>query len=139
SKGATSASANVGARWPRRKRTPEAQSLNPRPALSNGVCSGGIANAPSATTGVSFSNSRRLIFLNFLRLMGSDTIQLCKEFTILPQMGFAGRVKVTLALYQARFLRESSCPLLLKGVDSRESRRLQEVCMVGPERFELPT
>src|SRR3954468_14958813 len=28
--------------------------------------------------------------------MCSATIQLCKEFTILPQMGFAGQAKVTL-------------------------------------------
>src|SRR5204862_6075767 len=64
SKGVTSDSENVGARWPLRKSLAEAQSLKPRAALSNGACSLGIANAPRATTGVSFSNSRRVTLLH---------------------------------------------------------------------------
>src|ERR1700730_7540418 len=64
-KGVSSESINVGARWPERKSFAEAQSLNPSPVLRSGFCSFGMANAPSATTGANFSNSRRLMLLNF--------------------------------------------------------------------------
>ncbi len=63
----SSESANVGAKWPERKSLAEAQSLKPRPPLRSGFCNCGMAKAPSAITGVSFNNSRRLMVLN-LRL-----------------------------------------------------------------------
>src|SRR5260370_718635 len=66
-KGVSSESANVDAKWPERKSVAEAQSLKPSPAFRSGIRSFGIANAPSATTGASFNNSRRLMLLN-LRL-----------------------------------------------------------------------
>src|SRR5580704_11703937 len=65
SKGVNSESANVGAGCPGRNNLPEAQSLKARPFLRSGSRSDGIANAPSAITGATFNNSRRLIFLNF--------------------------------------------------------------------------
>ena len=40
-------------------------SLNASPVLSSGSCTLGIAKPPHATTGVSLSNSRRLMLLNF--------------------------------------------------------------------------
>src|SRR5882762_3937110 len=64
SKGVSSESAKVEARCPGRKSLAEAQSLNPSPALSSGVRSLGMANAPRAATGASLSSSRRFIFLN---------------------------------------------------------------------------
>src|SRR6266481_3327481 len=64
SKGVRSESAKVGARWLVRKSLAEAQSLMPRPALSSGSCKFGMANAPSARTGVSFNNSRRVTVAN---------------------------------------------------------------------------
>src|SRR5208283_4507092 len=73
SKGVSSDSSNVGAKWPERKSRAEAQSLKPSPPLSSGVCSCGMAKAPSASTGVSFNNSRRLMALN-LRLSVRDSI-----------------------------------------------------------------
>src|SRR5208282_5699220 len=73
SKGVSSDSSNVGAKWPERKSRAEAQSLKPSPPLSSGVCSCGMAKAPSATTGVSFNNSRRLMVLN-LRLSVRECI-----------------------------------------------------------------
>src|SRR6266404_3751391 len=60
SNGVRSESTNVGARCPVRKSPAETQSLKPSPALSSGSCNLGTANAPSANTGVSFSNSRRV-------------------------------------------------------------------------------
>src|SRR5436309_15119102 len=77
-KGVSSESAKVGARWPERKSFEEAQSLKPSPVLRRGFCNFGIANAPSATTGASFSNSRRLMLLN-LRLSTSEFIRLLSE------------------------------------------------------------
>src|SRR5215469_18766108 len=62
--GVSSASENVGAKCRPRKIAAETQSLKPSPALSKGVCHLGTANAPSAITGVSFSNSRRFMRLN---------------------------------------------------------------------------
>src|SRR5579862_3721212 len=67
SKGVRSVSANVGAKCPERNSVADAQSLKPRPALRSGLWSRGMAKAPSASTGVSFNNSRRLMVLN-LRL-----------------------------------------------------------------------
>src|ERR1700733_13463901 len=90
SKGVTSESAKVGATCPDRKSLADIQSLKPRPALSSGVCSRGIANAPSAITGVSFSNSRRVRDLN-LRPSIREFIDARIEHSI----GFAGRLKVT--------------------------------------------
>src|SRR5258708_18253107 len=65
SKGVSSELANVGAKWPERKSLAEAQSLKPSPVFRRFCCTFGIAKAPRASTGVSFSNSRRLILLNF--------------------------------------------------------------------------
>src|ERR1022692_2127180 len=63
--GVRSALSKVGARCPVRNSPAEAQSLNPRPFFSKPSCSLGTANAPSASTGASFSNSRRLFCRNF--------------------------------------------------------------------------
>src|SRR6516225_9686878 len=68
-KGVSSESEKVVARWPERNNSFEAQSLNPSPVLSSDSCSLGMANAPSAITGVSFSSSRRLVLLNSLLSM----------------------------------------------------------------------
>src|SRR5580704_2745186 len=73
--GVSSESENVGARWPLRNSLADAQSLKPSPAFNNGACSLGIANAPSATSGVSFSSSRRFMARN-LRLSVCEFIQL---------------------------------------------------------------
>src|SRR5215469_714915 len=62
--GVRSESENVVAKCPERNITLEAQSLNPSPARSNGFWTAGMANAPNATTGVSFSSSRRFMLLN---------------------------------------------------------------------------
>jgi hypothetical protein len=43
---------------------PRAQSLNPRPFLSNDSCRLGMANAPSSRTGATFNNSRRDVWAN---------------------------------------------------------------------------
>src|ERR1700690_1685059 len=75
SKGVNCESSKVVARCPRRKSVAEAQSLKPRPAFHSGVCSAGIANAPSATTGVRFRSSRRLMLLNF-RLLIRESMNL---------------------------------------------------------------
>src|SRR5271169_1094260 len=64
SKGVTSESSKVVARCPVRNMRAEAQSLNPSPFLSSQSCTVGTANAPSAITGVTLSNSRRLIWRN---------------------------------------------------------------------------
>src|SRR5262249_31355574 len=64
SKGVRSESGRVGARCAERESFAEAQSLNPSPALRSAACSLGMVNAPRATTGVSFNNSRRLRALN---------------------------------------------------------------------------
>src|SRR5215469_2634227 len=64
SKGVSSESANVGARWVERNMPFAAQSLKPRPALSNGFRSAGTAKAPTAATGASFNSSRRVRLLN---------------------------------------------------------------------------
>src|SRR5215468_3686436 len=66
SKGVSSDSENSAARCPGRKSLAEVLSLKASPALSSGVRSFGIANAPKAITGVSLSSSRRLIRLNLL-------------------------------------------------------------------------
>src|ERR1700722_1741123 len=66
-KGVRSVSANVGAKCPERNILADAQSLKARPPLSSGFWSCGMAKTPSASAGVSFNNSRRLMFVN-LRL-----------------------------------------------------------------------
>jgi hypothetical protein len=63
----SSESAQVDAKWPERNSFAEVQSLKPSPVLSSGSRSLGMVNAPNATTGASFSNSRRVTLLN-LRL-----------------------------------------------------------------------
>jgi DMSO/TMAO reductase YedYZ molybdopterin-dependent catalytic subunit len=49
---------HVGARCAERHSFAEAQSMEPSPTLRSGACTRGMANAPRAATGVSFSNSR---------------------------------------------------------------------------------
>src|SRR6266849_8184070 len=93
-KGVSSESANVDARWPERKSLAEAQSLKPRPALRSGIRSFGTANAPSATTGASFNNSRRLLLLN-LRLSVRELINVAPEESNTTKMRFADWQKVT--------------------------------------------
>ena len=68
-KGVSSESEKVVAIWPERNKSPEAQSLNLSPVLSRGPCRPGMANAPSAITGVSFSSSRRLMLMNLFLSM----------------------------------------------------------------------
>src|SRR5215471_12783469 len=72
SKGVRSESRKIGAKWPERNSVAEAQSLKPSPALRSGFWSCGIAKAPRASTGVSFSNSRRLRALNLRGSVGED-------------------------------------------------------------------
>src|SRR5438445_9868580 len=93
-KGVSSESANVDAKWPERKSLAEAQSLKSSPALRSGVRSFGIANAPRATTGVSFNHSRRLRLLN-LRLSIRELINGAPEESDTTQMRFAEWQKVT--------------------------------------------
>src|SRR5260370_22052486 len=92
-KGVSSESANVDAKWPERKSVAEAQSLKPSPAFRSGIRSFGIANAPSATTGASFNNSRRLMLLN-LRLSIRELINGVPEESDMTQMRFAEWQKV---------------------------------------------
>src|SRR5438445_13217385 len=73
-KGVRADSGKVGARWPVRKSLAEAQSLKASPDFNRGFCNFGMAKAPSASTGVSFSNSRRFIALN-LRSSVADFIE----------------------------------------------------------------
>src|SRR5207245_90095 len=68
----------------------DAQSLKASPVLSSGFWSFGMAKAPSASTGLSFSSSRRFIRLN-CRLSVRKFIQLRTE----PEMRFAAQAKVT--------------------------------------------
>src|SRR5208337_829398 len=92
--GATSESANVGARWPVRNIFADAQSLNPRPARNSDFWNGGMAKAPSARTGVSFSNSRRLMRLNLrLSVLVTRTLPVGEVPYIL--IGFMPSNKVT--------------------------------------------
>src|SRR5437660_6448243 len=93
-KGVSSESANVDARWPERKSPAEAQSLKPSPALRSGIRSFGTANAPRATTGASFNNSRRLMLLN-LRLSIRKLMNVAAEESDTTQMRFAEWQKVT--------------------------------------------
>src|SRR5882724_7802782 len=72
SSGTTSESGKVVARCPERKSRAEVQSLKPGPAFSSGSCNRGMANAPTANTGASLSNSRRVTFLNF-----RESIRVC--------------------------------------------------------------
>src|SRR2546428_8201689 len=65
-KGVSSESSKVRAKWPERKSRAEAQSLKASPVLSSGICSFGMAKAPSASTGLSLSSSRRFMRLNCL-------------------------------------------------------------------------
>src|SRR6266568_5532810 len=83
-KGVSSESANVVARCPERKSLAEAQSLNPSPALRSGFCSCGMANAPNATTGASFSNSRRFMLLN-LRLSTREAMEAAPAQNVIQQ------------------------------------------------------
>src|SRR5215831_1262033 len=94
SKGVTSESVNVDARCPDRNSLAEAQSLKPSPALSRGPCSLGIANAPSAITGVSLSNSPRVTDLNSRpSIRGFIGRSLAVRYR--TQIGFGSQLKVT--------------------------------------------
>src|SRR5882724_12232610 len=94
SKEVRSASANVGAKRPERNSLADIQSLKARPPLRSGFCSGGMAKAPSTTTGVSFNNSRRLIVLN-LRLSVRGFINAFLAGDERTQMRFANQQEVT--------------------------------------------
>src|SRR6516225_7663890 len=93
-KGATSESENVVAWWPGRNNLPETQSLKPKPAFSRGSWNLGRANAPSATSGVSFSNSRRFMLLN-LRSSIREFVTLCPQDALYHPIGFTVNQKVT--------------------------------------------
>src|SRR5215471_1304298 len=77
SKGVRSESRKIGAKWPERNSLAEAQSLKPSPALRSGFWSRGIAKAPNASTGVSFSNSRRFRALNLRGSVREDIALRC--------------------------------------------------------------
>src|SRR5215472_11033437 len=115
SKGVSSESANVVARWPSRKSLSEAQSLKPRPILSSGLRSAGIAKAPKATTGVSFSNWRRFIRLNFFSSMNDHPGE-CGSF-LRAFMGFAEYGKVT--AFQGRLQASDYAVPSFLGLSSR--------------------
>ena len=109
SNGATSESAKVVARCRERNSRADAQSLKPRPVLSSGSRRGGMANAPTANTGASFNNSRRVTFLNLResirasirvapasrRLSGGRLALRHYERQCNPHMGFLEQGKVT--------------------------------------------
>src|SRR5579863_4257387 len=94
SKGVRSPSANVSAKWPERNSLADAQSLKARPPLRSGFWSCGMAKVPSASTGVSFNNSRRLMILN-LRLSVGGFIGAFLADDKRTQMRFANQQKVT--------------------------------------------
>src|ERR1700675_2297203 len=97
SNGVRSESLKVVARCPGRNNFPEVQSLNARPCLRRGSRRLGIAKAPKAKTGATFSSSRRFIFLNFRSSIprGSASGRYTTRFRTKPLVGFGAYGKVT--------------------------------------------
>jgi hypothetical protein len=67
SRGTTSPSGNVGARWVGRNSARDISSLKFTPAERSGSRRAGTANAPRTSTGLSFSSSRRVVPARRLR------------------------------------------------------------------------